>query len=430
VGLSNPATKELSNRHRQERTTMKNSVQRLGNIAVVGLKAISRNKLRSFLTMLGIVIGVGCVIVVVAIGNGASASIQSTINSLGSNFIMIFPGTSTQGGARLFTGNSNLTPEDAAAIKNECPDVAYVSPTVRSAAQVVAGELNWGTSVLGVDVDYPLIRAWNVSQGDFFTDAEVKSAAKVAVLGNTVAENLFPNGDSVGQIIRIKNVPFRVSGVLEKKGGNMMGQDQDDTILAPYTTIMKRLSGKTKLDMLYVSSSSASNVAAAQQEIDSVLRQRHRIPPNGDPDFMMRSQEEIAAASASQMNTLRMLLLVIAAVSLVVGGIGIMNIMLVSVTERTREIGIRMAIGAKGRHVLLQFLFEAVTLSIVGGLIGVALGVGASTAVGRFLNWPIVITTLSIALSFGVAAAVGIIFGFFPAFKASHLDPIDALRYE
>jgi putative ABC transport system permease protein len=409
---------------------MKTSIQRLGNIAVVGLKAISRNKLRSFLTMLGMVIGVGCVIVVVAIGNGASASIQSTINSLGSNFIMIFPGTSTQGGARLFTGNSTLTADDAAAIKIECPSVAYVSPTVRTAAQVVAGELNWGTSVLGVDVDYPLIRAWNVAQGDFFTDSEVKSSAKVAVLGNTVAENLFPNGDAVGQIVRLKNVPFRVSGVLEKKGGNMMGQDQDDTILAPYTTIMKRLSGKTKLDMLYVSSTSASNVGQAQQEIDAVLRQRHRIPPNGDPDFMMRSQEEIAAASASQMNTLRMLLLVIAAVSLVVGGIGIMNIMLVSVTERTREIGIRMAIGAKGRYVLTQFLFEAITISVIGGLIGVLIGWGVSRLVAVKAGWPIVVSPESIAIAFGVAGAIGVFFGFYPARKASRLDPIDALRYE
>ncbi len=409
---------------------MKNSLNRLGNIAIVGLKAISRNKLRSFLTMLGMVIGVGCVIVVVAIGNGASQSIQSTINSLGSNFIMVFPGAATSGGARLFTGSSTLTPEDAAALKTEAPDVAYVSPSVRSNGQVVAGELNWGTSILGVDVDYPNIRAWNVAKGDYFTDADVKSAAKVAVLGNTVVDNLFPNGDAVGQIIRIKNVPFRVVGVLEKKGGNMMGQDQDDTIVAPYTTVMKRLSGKTKLDMLYVSSSSASNVAAAQTEIDSVLRQRHRIPPNGDADFQMRSQEEIAAASASQMNTLKTLLLAIAAVSLIVGGIGIMNIMLVSVTERTREIGIRMAIGAKGRHVLTQFLFEAVTISIVGGLIGVLLGVGVSRLVAAKAGWPIVISPQSVMLAFGVAGFVGVFFGFYPARKASRLDPIEALRYE
>ncbi len=409
---------------------MRTSVQRLGNITVVGLKAISRNKLRSFLTMLGIVIGVGCVIAVVAIGNGATKSVENTINSLGTNFIMIFPGASTQSGARIFTGSSTLTQEDAEAIKTECAAVAYVSPMVRSAAQVVAGELNWGTSIQGVGVDYPLIRSWNVERGDFFTDADVKAASKVCVLGATVAENLFPNGNAVGQIVRIKNVPFKVVGVLERKGGNMMGQDQDDTIIAPYTTVMKRVAGKTKIDMVQVSAVAANQVQEAQNEIDALLRQRHRIPPNGDTDFMMRSQEEIAQAQAQQMGILRTLLLSIAAISLLVGGIGIMNIMLVSVTERTREIGIRMAIGAKGRHVLLQFLFEAVTLAIVGGLIGVVLGVGASMAVGHFLKWPIVVTPTSIALSFGVAAFVGIFFGFYPARKASRLDPIEALRYE
>ncbi len=409
---------------------MKNSIQRLGNITIVGLKAMSRNKLRSFLTMLGIVIGVGCVIAVVAIGNGATKSVENTINSLGTNYIMVFPGAATQSGARIFTGQSTLTPEDADAIKSEAPAVAYVSPTVRSAAQVVAGELNWGTSIQGVSVDYPLIRSWNLAQGDFFTDADVKAAAKVCVLGTTVVDNLFPNGDAVGQIVRIKNVPFKVVGVLEKKGGNMMGQDQDDTIVAPYTTVMKRLSGKTKIDMVQVSAASATQVQEAQNEIESILRQRHRIPPGGDADFMMRSQEEIAQTQAQSMGILRTLLLSIAAISLLVGGIGIMNIMLVSVTERTREIGIRMAIGAKGRHVLMQFLFEAVTLAIVGGLIGVIIGVAASLAVGRLLQWPIVVTPISIALSFGVAACVGIFFGFYPARKASRLDPIDALRYE
>jgi len=380
--------------------------------------------------MLGMMIGVGCVIVVVAIGNGASASIQSTINSLGTNFIMVFPGATTASGARLFTGNSTLTSDDGEALKAEAPDVSYVSPQVRTSAQIVAGELNWGTSINGVSTDFPNIRVWNVAQGDFFTDADVKSASKVAVLGATVAENLFPQGDAVGQIIRIKNVPFKVVGVLERKGGNMMGQDQDDTVLAPYTTIMKRLSGKTKIDMLYVSARSADAVQAAQNEIDSILRQRHRIGPGQDADFQMRSQEEIAAASASQMNTLKMLLLMVAAVSLLIGGIGIMNIMLVSVTERTREIGIRMAIGAKGRHVLLQFLFEAITISIVGGLIGVLIGVGSSKLVAAKAGWPIVVSIESILLAFGVAGFVGVFFGFYPARKASRLDPIEALRYE
>jgi putative ABC transport system permease protein len=409
---------------------MKNSIQRLGNIAIVGLKAISRNKLRSFLTMLGMMIGVGCVIVVVAIGNGASQSIQTTINSLGTNFIMVFPGATTNSGARIFTGNSTLTADDGEALKSDAPDISYVSPQVRTSAQIVAGELNWGTSINGVSTDFPNIRVWNTAQGDFFTDADVKSAAKVAVLGATVAENLFPNGDAVGQIIRIKNVPFKVVGVLERKGGNMMGQDQDDTVLAPYTTIMKRLSGKTKIDMLYVSARSADSVQSAQTQIDSILRQRHRIGPGQDADFQMRSQEEIAAASASQMNILKNLLLIIAAVSLFIGGIGIMNIMLVSVTERTREIGIRMAIGAKGRHVLLQFLFEAITISVVGGVIGILMGVGGSRLIAVKLGWPIVVSPESILLAFGVAGFVGVFFGFYPARKASRLDPIEALRYE
>jgi putative ABC transport system permease protein len=409
---------------------MKNSISRIGNITVVGMKAISRNKLRSFLTMLGIVIGVGCVIAVVAIGNGATKSVENTINSLGTNYIMIFPGASTQSGARIFTGNSTLTADDADALKTEAPAVAYVSPTVRTSAQLVAGELNWGTSVQGVNTDYPLIRSWNLSDGSFFTDQDVKAADKVCVLGSTVVDNLFPNGEAVGQIVRIKNVPFKVTGILEKKGGNMMGQDQDDTVIAPYTTVMKRLAGKTKIDMIQVSAASASQVQEAQDQISSVLRQRHRIPPAGDSDFQMRSQEEIAQTQAQSMGTLKNLLLIIAGVSLFVGGIGIMNIMLVSVTERTREIGIRMAIGAKGRHVLLQFLFEAITLAIVGGLIGIGLGIAASVTVKHFAGWPIVVTPESIALSFGVAAFVGVFFGYYPARKAARLDPIDALRYE
>ena len=409
---------------------MKNSVMRFGNITIVGLKAISRNKLRSFLTMLGIVIGVGCVIVVVAIGNGASKSIQDTINALGSNFIMIFPGATSQSGAKIFTGNSTLTTEDADAIKNECPAVAYVSPNVSTSAQVVAGELNWGTRVTGVNPDWPFIRSWNCSDGAFFTDTDVKSATKVCVLGATVAENLFPQGAAVGQTVRIKNVPFKVVGVLDRKGGSTMGQDQDDTIVAPYTTVMKRLAGQNRLSMIMASAASPDQVQEAQDQIDALLRQRHRIPNGADSDVMMRSQEEIAAAQNAQMGILRTLLIAIAAISLLIGGIGIMNIMLVSVTERTREIGIRMAIGAKGRYVLLQFLFEAITLSVVGGLLGVLLGAGGSALVKKLLNWPIVVSPSSIFVAFGVAGAIGIFFGFYPARKAAQLDPIDALRYE
>ncbi|HEV8432846.1 MAG TPA: ABC transporter permease [Thermoanaerobaculia bacterium] len=409
---------------------MKNSVMRFGNITVVGLKAISRNKMRSFLTMLGIVIGVGCVIVVVAIGNGASKAIQDTINSLGSNFIMIFPGATSQSGAKSFTGNSTLTPEDADAIKAECPAVAYVTPNMRTSAQVVAGELNWGTSVYGVNPDWPFIRSWNCSDGTFFSDSDVKSATKVCVLGATVAENLFPQGGAVGQTVRIKNVPFKVVGVLDRKGGNTMGQDQDDQVIAPYTTVMKRLAGQSKVSMIMASAAAPDQVQEAQDQIEALLKQRHRIPPGADMDFMMRSQEEIAAANNQQMSVLRTLLISIAGISLLIGGIGIMNIMLVSVTERTREIGIRMAIGAKGRHVLMQFLFEAITLSIVGGLIGILLGAGGSELVKNVLKWPIVVSPSSIIIAFGVAAAVGVFFGFYPARKAARLDPIDALRYE
>ena len=409
---------------------MKNSIVRMGNITVVGLKSIARNKLRSFLTALGVIFGVACVIVAVAIGAGVAASVAEMINSLGSNYIMIMPGASTQSGARIFTGQSTLTDEDAAAIKRECPAVAYVSPQNRTAAQVVAGELNWGTSVQGVDIDWPQIRAWNVEQGTFFTESDVRAASKVAVLGKTVADSLFPNGDAVGSIVRVKNVPFKVVGVLEKKGGSMMGSDQDDVIIAPFTTVMKRLMGQQRLGMIMASAASAEQVPEAMEQIEALLRQRHRIPQGGDSDFMMRSQEEIAQANAQQVKMMRNLLLGIAIVSLAVGGIGIMNIMLVSVTERTREIGIRMAIGARGRHVLLQFLFEAVTLSVLGGVLGVLFGIGIATLIEKVAKWPIVVSPMAILVAFAVAASVGIFFGFYPARKASRLDPIEALRYE
>jgi putative ABC transport system permease protein len=409
---------------------MRVSILRMLNITKVGLMAIARNKMRSALTMLGIIIGVGCVITIVALGAGASGSIQATINSLGTNFIMIFPGATTQSGARTFSGESRLTAEDVQAIKTEAPAVAYASAVVRTNGQVVAGELNWGTSVYGVDVDWPFIRAWNVAQGTFFTEGDVKTSAKVAVLGATVAENLFPAGDAVGQGIRIKHVPFRVVGVLERKGGNMMGQDQDDQIIAPYTTVMKQLQGRSRIDMVNVSAASGDQVIEAQTQIEALLRQRHRIQPGQDSDFQIRSQEEIASTAAQTSQTLSFLLIGVAAVSLLVGGIGIMNIMLVSVTERTREIGIRLAIGAKGRHVLLQFLLEALSLSAAGGLIGIALGVLSSHLVSKMAGWPTNVSTGSIVLAFGFAAAIGVFFGFYPARKASRLDPIDALRYE
>ncbi len=409
---------------------MKVTAMRLLNISKVGLMAIARNKMRSLLTMLGIIIGVACVITMVAVGTGASSSIQATINSLGTNFIMLFPGAATTSGARMFTDQSKITPEDADAIKAECPAVAYVSPGARTSAQVVAGEQNWGTQVWGVGVDWPNIRAWNVADGDFFTDVDVRTSARVCVLGATVAENLFPNGDAVGSTIRIKHLPFKVVGVLERKGGNMMGQDQDDQIIAPYTTVMKQLLGSPRISMIYISASSASQVTEAENEIDGLMRQRHRIPPGQESDINMRSQEEIASTSEQTSRTLSILLGSAAAISLLVGGIGIMNIMLVSVTERTREIGVRLAIGAKGRHVLLQFLLEAIALSVVGGAIGVGLGLLVPNLVTRFAGLPTQVSSGSVLLAFGFAAAIGVFFGFYPARKASRLDPIDALRYE
>jgi putative ABC transport system permease protein len=409
---------------------MTNSIIRLGNITIVGLKSIARNKMRSLLTALGVVIGVACVIVSVAIGAGVAASVNEMINSLGSNFIMIMPGASTQSGARMFTGSSTLTEDDAAAIKRETDAVAYVSPQLRTAGQVVAGELNWSTSIYGVGIDWQNIRAWNISEGAFFTEGDIRAGSKVAVLGSTVAENLFPNGDAIGASIRVKNVPFKVVGVLERKGGSMMGSDQDDQIVAPYTTVQKRLMGGQRFGMIIASAASSDQVENAMDQIDALLKQRHRIPPAGDADFMMRSQEEMARAQQQQISFMRYLLLGIAIVSLVVGGIGIMNIMLVSVTERTREIGIRMAIGARGRHVLLQFLFEAVTLSLFGGIIGVLLGVGVARGFAKFANWPMVVNPDSVVIAFAVSVTIGVFFGFYPARKASRLDPIDALRYE
>lgn len=396
----------------------------------VALRAIARNKMRSTLTMLGIIIGVACVIAMIAIGSGASRAIQDRINSLGSNFIMVFPGTSTSGGAHIWSAQSSLTPDDAAAIKAECPSVAYESPSVHTAAQVIAGETNWVTQIQGVGAEWPFVRSWNTAEGAFFSDAEARSRSKVCVLGATVADNLFPNGGAVGQDVRIKNVPFRVVGVLERKGAMMFG-DQDDVVVAPYTTVMEQLTGKAnKLNDIYVSALTMNDVPEAQREIEALLRQRHHLAPNQDSDFSMRSQEEFAQTSQESSRTLSLLLASAAAISLLVGGIGIMNIMLVSVTERTREIGIRMAIGAKGKQVLLQFLIEAVTLSVCGGALGTVLGIIASKIVAAKGGLPVLIAPASIVLAFGFSGAIGIFFGFYPARKASRLDPIDALRYE
>jgi putative ABC transport system permease protein len=409
---------------------VKVALSRSVSIVRVGLRAILRNKMRSSLTMLGIVIGVACVIAMNAVTSGAARSIQANIQSMGTNVLMIHPGAVTQSGARLYTGQSTLTVEDVAAIRTECPSVAYAAAGVRTGAQVVAGELNWGTQVFGTDVDWPLIRVWNLEAGSFFTESDVKAGMKVCVLGKTVADALFPEGGAVGQIVRIKNVPFRVTGVLERKGGSMGGDDQDDQVVAPYTTVMKRLQGQNRIRMIQAAAAAPELVRQAQGEIEALLRERHRIGPGDDDDFMIRSQDEMAARDAAASRTLSILLGTAAAISLLVGGIGIMNIMLVSVTERTREIGIRMAIGAKARHVLAQFLLEAVTLSVVGGGLGILLGVVAARLISRFAGWPTVILPDAVGMAFAFAALVGIFFGFYPARKASRLDPIEALRYE
>jgi putative ABC transport system permease protein len=401
-------------------------------ILKVGMKAIARNKMRSVLTALGIIIGVACVIAMIGVGQGSQAAIQAQISALGTNFLMIFPGVATQSGARIFTGNSSITEDDVTAVRAECPSVAYVTPATRTAAQVVFANNNWGTSIQGVGVEWPLVRSWNVEKGAFFGDSEVRSAAKVCILGSTVANSLFPDMNPVDQMVRIKNIPFRVIGVLETKGGSTMGQDQDDTVIAPYTTVMKLLKRVTnaKIDMFMASATSRQTVDQAQAEIEALLRQRHRIGPGQDSDFMIRSQQEIAQTADQTSRTLSVLLASAASISLLVGGIGIMNIMLVSVTERTREIGIRMAIGAKGRDILTQFLIEALTLSVAGGAIGIGLGIGASELLAWKARWPILLSPSAVVLAFSFSAAIGIFFGFYPARKAAQLDPIEALRYE
>jgi putative ABC transport system permease protein len=379
--------------------------------------------------MLGIIIGVACVIAMMAIGEGASRSIQSQISSLGSNFIMVMPGASTQGGARLFTGQSTITEEDAVAIRKECPSVAFVSPTVRGAAQVIAGEMNWGTRIQGAGVEWPFVRSWNLARGSFFSDSDVRATSKVCVLGATVSDNLFPDSDPVGQTVRINHVPFKVAGVLERKGATMMG-DQDDLVVLPYTTAMRRVTGSTKLDMVFVSAVSLEAVDAAQKEIEALLRQRHHLAAGEDSDFTMRSQEEFSRMTRDSSRTLSLLLASSAAISLLVGGIGIMNIMLVSVSERTHEIGLRRALGARSRQVLIQFLIESATLSATGGFVGALLGIGASRFIGSRGALPVELRPGAVLIAFGFSAAVGIFFGYYPARRASRLNPVDALRFE
>ncbi len=401
------------------------------NIILSAFRALQRNKMRSFLTMLGIIIGVAAVIAMLAIGQGAEYSVKQQINALGTNVLIVFPGSQQQGGLRMGAGTmTTLTEDDAAAILKECPAVAFVSPGARSGGQVIAGNINWLTSIEGTGADYLEIRKWPVAYGDFYSDQDVKSAAKVCILGKTVSDILFPDASPVGQSIRIRNVPFKVVGVLEKKGQNAMGQDQDDIILAPYTTVLRRLSHFPFLRQILVSATSPANISNAESQMRELLRMRHKIASYDGDDFTIRNQTDLAATATATTEILTILLASIASVSLLVGGIGIMNIMLVSVTERTREIGIRMSVGARGRDILTQFLIEALVLSLLGGIIGILLGVIGSSAISSFAKWPTIITAFSIVLSFGFSIAIGIFFGFYPARKAALLNPIDALRYE
>jgi putative ABC transport system permease protein len=404
---------------------------RVGSTFNVAFRALRRNKLRSVLTALGIIIGVGAVIAMVGIGNGAKAQVEAQIASLGQNVILIFSGSTTSSGIRTgWGGAGTLKIEDAEAIRREVAGVTAVSEEVPSNTQVAAGNQNWFTRVIGESADYFDIRQWPLADGAPFAPQDVRSANKVCVIGRTTATQIFGNDDPVGQILRIKNVPFTVVGVLTPKGLSAQGSDQDDVVVMPYTSAMKRVSGGTTLRNINVQVADANQLPAAQQQIISLLRQRHNIRAGKDDDFTVRGQQEIADMATAQSRTMTVLLGAIAGVSLLVGGIGIMNIMLVSVTERTREIGVRMAVGAHGRDILTQFLIEAISLSSVGGLIGILLGVGASQFLAWKFQWPTLISISSIVIAFLFSAAVGVFFGFYPAREAARLDPIEALRYE
>jgi putative ABC transport system permease protein len=397
----------------------------------IALKALGRNKMRTALTMLGMIIGVAAVITMVALGTGAQTSIEAQIQSAGTNMIIVSAGNFSSGGVRQGQGNaSTLVPDDAVAI-SRLAGVQYTAAGSNTRGQIIAGNQNWGTQVQGTDVDLPLIRSWPTTQGSFFTPQDVTTASKVAVLGATVRDQLFgPDTNPVGQVVRIQNQPFTVAGVMSSKGQSSVGQDQDDVVFVPYTTVMKKLKGVTFIQNVTISAASAGETTKVADSIATMLRVRHKIQPGDPDDFMVRTMEEMASVRKEATQTMTALLASIAGVSLLVGGIGIMNIMLVSVTERTREIGLRMAIGARGRDVLLQFLVEAVVLSLFGGSIGIALGFALSQGVTFWMQWPTAVSPNAVAVAFGFAAATGVFFGFYPARKAAALDPIDALRFE
>jgi putative ABC transport system permease protein len=397
----------------------------------IALRALARNKLRAFLTMLGIIIGVGAVIAMVAIGEGAKSTIRAQIAALGTNVLIVLPGSNVQGGVRAGFGNVNtLIDADAKAMARELPSVAFVSPVLRRQEQVVAANLNWGTLAQGVAPEFQQIRDWEVAQGRFLHEGDMESAAKVAVIGQTVARQLFGSDDALDAVIRIRNIPFRVIGVLVPKGQTGQGTDQDDTVMIPYTTMQKRLMRITWVQSIVVKAVSAERVEEAEEQITLLLKQRHRIGPEREDDFNVRNLSDIAEAATTTARVMAVLLGSVASISLLVGGIGIMNIMLVSVTERTREIGIRMAVGARSRDIMLQFLVEAVVMAATGGLMGILLGIGSSEVIKQWAQWPTLINPAIIVIAFLFSGAVGVFFGFYPAKKAANLDPIEALRYE
>jgi putative ABC transport system permease protein len=399
--------------------------------AVIAVRALRRNKLRSVLTALGIIIGVASVVAMVAVGNGAQARIESQVSALGQNLLIVFAGNKKTAGVNAGLGSaSTLNLADAQALAREVPDVVAISPEVSTSAQVIAGGRNWSTTVVGESPEYLGIRAWTLSAGSMFIDRDVRGAAKVAVIGAKTANQLFGPVNPVGQSIRVKNIPFLIIGLLESKGAGMGGNDQDDRLIIPYTTAMKRITGDKNLRIINVQVSESDRMSLAERQINAVLRQRHRLPAESKDDFNILNQKEISDTVGNVTAVITIFLGAIASMSLVVGGIGIMNIMLVSVTERTREIGIRVAVGAKGSDIMLQFLIEAVTLSLLGGAIGVGVGLGASKLTAVFAGFDAIVSPGSVVLAFTVSFVIGVFFGFYPAKRAAALDPIDALRYE
>lgn len=401
------------------------------NLLKIALKALANNKMRSFLTALGIIIGVASVIAMLAIGQGSKKSIQKQITEMGSNMIMIQPGGDMFGGVRQDpSAMQTLKLENYETLRNECTYLLGITPNVSASGQLIAGSKNYPSSVTGIALDYLSIRQLKVSEGEMFTENDIKTAAKVCVIGKTIVDNLFPDENALGKVIRVNQVPFRVVGILESKGYNSMGMDQDDVVLAPYSTVMKRLLAQTYLSGIFASALTENMTDQAVEEISTILRREHKLKSTDEDDFNIRTQQELSSMLNTTTDLMTTLLACIAGISLLVGGIGIMNIMYVSVTERTREIGLRMSVGARGIDILSQFLIEAILISISGGLIGVVIGCGASFLIKAIAHWPVYIQPWSVLLSFAVCTFTGIFFGWYPAKKAAALDPIEALRYE